>query len=118
MWTRTGTEQHITNKAIDFLPNKDLTVKNDKIQNNSGEHEDEQVILKYDPSWYDTTDSYENESDFGDDNNEYMEPTCNDPDHRVGYTSFDNDNKAHPIDELIKARHFQTEFYEPLEISP
>ena len=105
-----GHEQHIRNNSTICLPNDELTIKNDERQNNSGEHEDEQVILKYDPSWYDTTDSYDNESDFGDDNNEYMEPTCNDsnPDVRVGYVS---------IDEPIEGRHFH-KFNEPLEVSP
>ena len=101
------------------LPNEDLIVENDKIQNNYGECEDGQAIPKYDHTWYDTTYLDENESNSGDDNDEYTEPTCNDSDLNVeiGYASFDDHNKAHPIDEPIEPHHFQ-EFCEPSEISP
>ena len=67
MWIWTGPEQHIRNKSTTFLSNEELTVENDEIQNNSGEHEDKQAILEYD-----TTDLDENESDLGDDNDEYQ----------------------------------------------
>ena len=87
-----------------FLPNEELTVENDDIHNISVDHEDGQAILEYDPTWYDTIDSYENESDSGDDNDEYMKPTCNDsnPNVGVGYASFDNHNEAHSIEKHIE----------------
>ena len=66
------------NKSTSFLPNEEVTVENDDIQNVSIEHEDGQTISEYDLTWYVTTDLNENESDSGDDNNEYIEPTYND----------------------------------------
>ena len=90
------------------MPNEKLTIEKYEIQNNSSEHEDEQTIPEYDPTWYDITNSDENESDFGNENNEYKEPTCNDsdPDIVVGYASFNDHNEAHPIDLPIKAHPF------------
>ena len=100
------------------MPNEDLIVENDKIQNNYGECEDGQAIPKYDHTWYDTTYLDENESNSGDDNDEYTESTCNDSNPGVGYASFDYHNESHPIDEPIESCHFQAEFYDPPKVSP
>ena len=56
-----------------------------------------------------TIDSDENESYFGDDNDEYMEPTCNDSNLDVGirYASFDDHNETHPIDDPSEAHFFR-----------
>ena len=50
------------------------------------------------------------ELDSSDDNDEYMESSCNDSNLRVGYASFDEHNEAHPIDEPIKAFFFKHNF--------
>ena len=77
MWTNKVREQHIRNKLIVFLPNEELTVENDDIQNSFGKHENGQAIPEYDPTWFDTD---ENESYSSDENEEYTEPTCSDSD--------------------------------------
>ena len=59
------------------MPNKKVTIENDDIQKVSAEHEDEQAILEYDPTWYDPTDSNKNESDSSDDNDKYTKLTSN-----------------------------------------
>ena len=112
IWTGTGFEQHIKNKSTAFWLNEELIVENDEIQNNFGEHKNEHAILEYDPTWYDTTDLDENESDSGDENNKYMKPSCNNSnlDVGVGYTSINNHREAHPIDEPIKAFFFKHNF--------
>ena len=46
--------------------------------------------------------------DYSDDNDENMEPTCNDSDLGLGYALSDDHNEAYPIDnELIVARPFE-----------
>ena len=79
------------------------------MRNNFGERENEQVILEYDPTWYDTTDSDENELDSNDDNDEYKKPTCNDSDSmsELDMLHLMTTNEAHPIDEPIEVRFFR-----------
>ena len=43
------------------MVNEELTIENDEIHNNSGEHEDGQAIPEYDLIWYDTIYSDEKE---------------------------------------------------------
>ena len=112
-WIGTGPKQHM-NKSIALYENE-----SDDMHNASFQHEDGQVILEYDPTWQDTTNSNENELDSSDNNDEYMKPTCNDLDPRLGYASFDDHNEAHSIDdEPIEVHHFQEEFYDPPKVSP
>ena len=72
-----------------------------------------ETIPKYDTTWYDTIDSDRNESYPGDENDEYIKPTCNDsdPNVAVGYASFDDHNESRPIDEPVKAHLFNMTFY-------
>ena len=109
IWTRTGLEQ--------YKPTASDENKVDDIQNVYFEHEDGQSNSEYDPTWHVTIESNENQLDYSDDNDENMEPTCNDSDLGLGYALSDDHNEAYPIDELVEARYFQ-EFYEPPEISP
>ena len=125
IWIRTGPEQYIKNKPIAFLPDEELTDENDAIQNNFGEYENRHAISKYDPIWYDTTDSDKNESYSSDENDEYTKPTCNNvyPDVGVGYALFVDHNEGRPINEPVEACHFQKFYgnetnYEPLEVNP
>ena len=51
------------------MPNNELTVENDEMQNSSDKHENKQTIPKHDLTWYDT-DSVENELYSSDENDE------------------------------------------------
>ena len=66
------------------------------MKNSYGEHENGQAIPENDLISYDTTNLDENKSYFGDENDEYIELTCNDLDLDigVGYIWFDNYNES------------------------
>ena len=85
------------NKINSFFAKLGSNNENDDIHNVFAEHKDWQVILEYDLTWYVTTDSDENKSNSGDDNDEYTKPTCNDLNLGVGYALLDDHNEVQPI---------------------
>ena len=59
------------------MSSEEPIVEKDEIFNTCGEHEDRQVILKFDLA-NDTIDSKNNDSYCSDENDKYTYPTCND----------------------------------------
>ena len=65
------------------------TSDNEDTHNVIYEDEDGQAFPDLDPTWHVSRDLNENELDCSNEDEEYMEPSCNDSDHGFGNASFD-----------------------------